>query len=78
MAARESTFREIGAIRSDVMGFRNIWGIGDWRRSVYGFTAGGDLIDIDARTGAARVVTTTTGARTFWGASVTTRAPVLI
>ncbi len=78
MAARESTFREIGAIRSDVMGFRNIWGVRDWRRSVYGFTAGGDLIDIDARTGAARVVTTTTDARTFWGASITTRAPVLI
>lgn len=77
-ATGRSTFREIGAIRSDVMGFRNIWGIRDWRRSVYGFTAGGDLIDIDARTGAARVVTTTTGARTFWGAGVTTRAPALI
>ena len=47
MVARESTFREIGAIRSDVMGFRNIWGIGYWGRSVYGFTAGGVLIDIE-------------------------------
>jgi hypothetical protein len=47
VAARESTFREIGAIRSDVMGFRNIWGIRDWRRAVYGFTAGGVLIDIE-------------------------------
>jgi hypothetical protein len=47
VVARESTLREIGAIRSDVMGFRNIWGVGDWGRSVYGFTAGGDLIDIE-------------------------------
>jgi hypothetical protein len=45
---------------------------------VYGFSAGGNLIEIDARSGAARVVTTMTGARTFWGAGVTTRAPVLI
>jgi hypothetical protein len=45
VVARESTFREIGAIRSDVMGFRNIWGIGDWGRSDYGFTAGGVLIE---------------------------------
>lgn len=77
-ATGRSTFREIGDIRSEAMGFRNIWGIGYWGRSVYGFSAGGNLIEIDARSGAARVVTTMTGARTFWGAGVTTRAPVLI
>ena len=53
-------------------------GLGYWGRSVYGFSNSGQLIEIDRTTGAGRLATTMTGTDRFWGAGVTTQAPVLL
>lgn len=60
------------------IGHRQIFGLGFWGRKLYGFSNGGDLIEIDPATGTGTVVPTDTGAESFWGAGVTTQAPVLI
>ncbi len=72
-----STIRVIGPIRGGGTDFRQIFGLGYWGRSVYGFSNAGELIEIDRMTGAGRLATTMTGTDRFWGAGVTTRAPVL-
>jgi hypothetical protein len=76
--AGRSTIRVIGQIRGGGMDFRQIFGLGYWGRSVYGFSNSGQLIEIDRATGAGRLATTMTGTSRFWGAGVTTRAPVLL
>jgi len=73
-----SSIRVIGPIRGGGTDFRQIFGLGYWGRSVYGFSNSGELIEIDRTTGAGRLATTMTGAERFWGAGVTTRAPVLL
>lgn len=60
------------------IGFRQIFGLGFWGRKLYGFSNDGELIEIDPATGAGTIVPTETGADSFWGAGVTTQAPVLI
>lgn len=72
-----STIRVIGPIRGGGTDFRQIFGLGYWGRSVYGFSNAGELIEIDRMTGAGRLATTMTGTDRFWGAGVTTQAPVL-
>ncbi|MEZ4337542.1 MAG: hypothetical protein R3B82_13060 [Sandaracinaceae bacterium] len=59
-------------------GHLELFGLGYWGHSLYGFTSAGELLEIDRTTGAATVVSTSTGASEFYGAGVTTRAPVLI
>ncbi len=76
--AGRSTIRVIGPIRGGGLNFRQIFGLGYWGRSVYGFSNSGQLIEIDRATGAGRLATTDTGTDRFWGAGVTTRAPVLL
>jgi len=56
-----STIRVIGQIRGGGMDFRQIFGLGYWGRSVYGFSNSGQLIEIDRATGAGRLATTMTG-----------------
>jgi hypothetical protein len=73
-----STIRVIGPIRGGGTDFRQIFGLGYWGRSVYGFSNSGQLIEIDRTTGAGRLATTMTGTDRFWGAGVTTQAPVLL
>lgn len=68
----------IGPIESDTEGFTQIFGLGYWGRNLYGFTNRGQLIRIDRTTGAASIVSTSTGASQFWGAGVTVTAPILI
>ncbi len=77
-ASGTSSIRVIGPIRGGGMDFRQIFGLGYWGRSVYGFSNSGQLIEIDRATGAGRLATPMTGTDRFWGAGVTTRAPVLI
>lgn len=77
-ASGRSTIRVIGPIRGGGTDFRQIFGLGYWGRSVYGFSNSGQLIEIDRTTGAGRLATTMTGTSRFWGAGVTTRAPVLL
>lgn len=60
----------------DGIGFRRIFGLGYFRSHLYGFDADGTLIDIDPMTGVGEAVGTSTGTNEFWGAGVTTLAPV--
>lgn len=73
-----STVTVIGPTRSGSEDFRQLFGLGYWGRDLFGFTNSGQLLRIDRMTGAAEVVTTSTGTSQFWGAGVTTIVPVLI
>jgi hypothetical protein len=56
-------------------GFADIWGVAFWKDRIYGFTEGGEFVLIDPNTGAATLVQS--GSEAWWGAAVTTRAPVI-
>jgi len=56
-------------------GFGMIWGVAYWKNKIYGFTSDGAFILIDPTTGAATLVQNTGIA--WWGAAVTTLAPVI-
>jgi len=56
-------------------GFTDIWGIAFWGDKVYGFTENRQFVLIDINTGAATPVEM--GAVNWWGAGVTTSAPVI-
>ncbi|MBX3271810.1 MAG: hypothetical protein KF729_16200 [Sandaracinaceae bacterium] len=72
-----STVTVVGPVRSGAEDFRQLFGLGYWGRDVFGFDNMGRLLRLDRATGATEVVTTATGATQFWGAGVTTQAPVL-
>jgi hypothetical protein len=75
------TFRTDGSSTVEVLGevgFRQVFGLGYWGRALYGFTNMGQLLEIDRDSGTGTVVSTETGTMQFWGAGVTTRAPLLI
>ncbi len=57
--------------------FSQIFGLGYWGASLYGFTNAGELIEIDRSTAEAYLATERTGAEEFWGAGVTTQVPVV-
>ena len=73
-----SSVTVIGRVTLDGMPVLRIFGLAYWGRTVFGFTNEGGLISIDRDTGTAERVTLDTGAEQFWGAGVTTKAPVLI
>lgn len=56
-------------------GFSQIWGIAFFKNKVYGFTNGGAFVLIDPNTGTATMVSN--NGIQWWGAAVTTIAPVL-
>ncbi len=56
-------------------GYDSIWGLGYWGSQVYGFSDNNDFLLIDFNTGAAQVAET--GSVSWWGAGVTTTAPVV-
>lgn len=56
-------------------GFSDIWGVAYFKGKIYGFTEGGAFVLIDPNTGAATIVSNS-GIH-WWGAAVTTIAPVL-
>jgi hypothetical protein len=56
-------------------GFDKIWGVGFWGGTVYGFTNTGQFISIDPTTGAGQLVAA--NGPTWWGAAVTTIAPII-
>ncbi|MEM6957818.1 MAG: hypothetical protein AAF645_19135 [Myxococcota bacterium] len=59
-------------------GVVDIWGLGFWAGNFFGFTAGGELVSIDADTGEATLIDDETGAADgFWGAGVTPDAPLI-
>jgi hypothetical protein len=57
-------------------GYGEIWGVAYWKDKVYGFTNNGHFLLIDPTTGVATMVSQTPG-MAWWGAAVTTLAPVL-
>ncbi|HUS30103.1 MAG TPA: hypothetical protein VMZ53_16465 [Kofleriaceae bacterium] len=57
-------------------GYSQIWGVAFFKGKVYGFTNGGQFVLIDPSNGGAMMVTQTPGI-SWWGAGVTTLAPVL-
>ncbi len=56
-------------------GFKAVWGLGFWKNKVYGFTDGTQFILIDPKTGKGTLASTST--TRWWGAGVTTSAPVI-
>jgi hypothetical protein len=58
-------------------GFKHVYGIGFWGNRVFGFTDTGQFILIDPKTGTSKLVQQIT-AFPFWGAGVSTSAPVTI
>jgi hypothetical protein len=58
------------------IGFSDIWGIAFWKDKVFGFTDGGEFITIDPTTGVGTLVQGNGPA--WWGAAVTTLAPVVL
>lgn len=56
-------------------GHDRIFGLGFWKKKVYGFTDEMKFLEINFETGAARVIET--GAVKWWGAGVTTVAPIV-
>jgi hypothetical protein len=75
--ASSSTITVIGAITEGSTEYTKIFGLGYWGRALYGFSDDGQLIEINRDTGRGRLVSDSTGASQFWGAGVTTRAPVV-
>ena len=56
-------------------GYTQIWGLAFWKNTIYGFTSTGDFLLIDPTSGVAQLVSTS--AQAWWGAAVTTVAPVI-
>jgi hypothetical protein len=56
-------------------GFGQIWGLAFWKGTVFGFTLQGQFVTIDPTTGVATLVQS--GGPEWWGAAVTTTAPVI-
>jgi hypothetical protein len=55
--------------------FKHIFGLGFWAGTVYGFTSEGQMITIDINTGVGKLATS--GSQAWYGAGVTTDAPVI-
>lgn len=72
-----SVITVIGPIVEGATEYNHVFGLGYWGRAVYGFSSTGQLIEIDRMTGAGHLATTDTGTGQFWGAGVTTIAPIV-
>ena len=55
--------------------YDEIWGVAFWKNKIFGFTKGGAFVTIDPHTGAATLVSN--NGQAWWGAAVTTAAPVI-
>jgi hypothetical protein len=57
-------------------GFSDIWGLGFWKGKVFGFSGASQMLLIDPTTGVASLLATGQNV-TWWGAGVTTSAPII-
>ncbi|MBA3454801.1 MAG: hypothetical protein H0T42_17065 [Deltaproteobacteria bacterium] len=57
------------------IGYADIWGVAYWKGKIFGFTSGGEFVTIDPTTGVGTLVQSNGPA--WWGAAVTTSAPVI-
>lgn len=79
------TFGSDGVSRMELLGpvsgggrdYKQLFGIAYWGADIYGFSFDGELLEIDRETAQARLVSSDTGAESFWGAGVTTQVPVI-
>ena len=58
------------------IGFADVWGLAYWKNKVFGFTSAGEFITIDPSTGVGTLVQS--NGPSWWGAAVTTSAPVIL
>ena len=58
------------------IGYGDIWGVAYWKGKIFGFTEAGQFITIDPNTGAGTLVQS--NGPHWWGAAVTTLAPVVL
>jgi len=63
------------AVGSDI-GYSDIYGVAFWKNKIFGFTSGGEFLTIDPNTGVGTLVQGNGPA--WWGAAVTTSAPVIL
>lgn len=56
-------------------GFSGLWGVGYWRDTIFGFGSGGAFVRIDTSTGAGTLIEN--NGVPWWGAAVTTAAPII-
>ena len=63
------------AVGTDI-GYSDIYGVAFWKNKIFGFTSGGQFITIDPNTGVGTLVQSNGPA--WWGAAVTTSAPVIL
>ncbi len=57
------------------IGYSDIWGVAYWKGKIFGFTSSGEFVTIDPTTGVGTLVQSNGPA--WWGAAVTTSAPVI-
>jgi len=57
------------------IGYSDIYGVAYWKGKIFGFTSGGEFVTIDPTTGVGTLVQSNGPA--WWGAAVTTSAPVI-
>ena len=58
------------------IGVGDIWGVAFWKDKIFGFTSAGQFLTIDPTTGMGTIIQNTGPA--WWGAAVTTTAPVIL
>lgn len=63
------------AVGTTDIGYADIWGVAFWKNKIFGFTMAGQFITIDPNTGVGTLVQS--GGPAWWGAAVTTSAPVI-
>jgi hypothetical protein len=63
------------AIGTDI-GYAEIWGVAFWKNKIFGFTNAGQFVTIDPTTGVGTLVQAS--GPQWWGAAVTTSAPVIL
>jgi hypothetical protein len=57
------------------IGYSDIYGVAYWKDKIFGFTSSGQFVTIDPTTGVGTLVQSNGPA--WWGAAVTTSAPVI-
>ncbi len=63
------------AVGTDI-GYADIWGVAFWKNKIFGFTEAGQFVTIDPMTGVGTLIQSNGPA--WWGAAVTTSAPVIL
>ncbi len=61
-----------------VTGASAIWGLGYWKQKLFGFTSADGMVTIDVTTGKATPIPSQTGSISWYGAGVTTAAPITV